>query len=88
MAYVRQNYEPIVPTQDGIDHSRQLYMNILTRLSEIKCHVELKLAVHVLLHLDSWQIDHADFVTVNSIYEKSRTPFNLIEACERLDVIS
>jgi len=70
MAYVQGNYEPILTKNNSIseEQKRKIYIQILTDNSEIKCIPDLKLGIHTLLYLNTWDIDHNSFNKIIETY--------------------
>lgn len=66
MAYVQGNYEPIMPVNKFIseEQKKKIYIRVLTNLSEIKCIPELKLTMHSLIYLNSWNIDSESYIKI------------------------
>ncbi|MEM0354098.1 MAG: hypothetical protein QXW79_00815 [Thermoplasmata archaeon] len=57
MSFVQGNYEPILATSKVTNEiKRNIYIQILTNIKEIKCIPEMNLGVHSLVLLSTWDI--------------------------------
>ncbi|ANB50626.1 hypothetical protein [Powai lake megavirus] len=72
MSYIHGNYEPIISLEENIsEQTRQnIYIQILTHLSDITCITPIKLSCCSLLYLASWNISTEVYTDIYNIYFK------------------
>ncbi|XWV24987.1 hypothetical protein QJ856_gp0792 [Tupanvirus deep ocean] len=87
MAYVQGNYEPIMTNNNFItdDQKKKIYLQILTNIEEIKCMPEIKLAIHTLFYISSWDIDTESFNKIVDTYFKKPPCIDINSAFEALE---
>lgn len=72
MTYINNYYEPVLHTSNELTEEQQIkiYSNILTNLSKIKCACKLRIGLHTLLYIESWDLDAYSFCKISEIYLK------------------
>jgi len=72
MSYIQGNYEPVMLVNNSVseEQRRKMYVHILTNLSEIKCFPEVKLGIHSMIYLNTWDIDTQSYNTILDLFFK------------------
>jgi hypothetical protein len=86
MSYVQGNYEPIITPNNSVteEQKRKIYTKILTNLSEIKSMSEIKIALHTLLYINTWNIDENSYLKIAEMFF-GKSNANLVDAFKTLD---
>lgn len=94
MSCVCDNYEPIMPQLSACQlteaEKRNIYVNILTHASEVKCDPAIKMSLYMLLYISSWDIDLPSYFKIIELYF-NEPYFNVtqaINALEKLEKLS
>lgn len=74
MAYIHGNYEPIMPPDNDIsdEDKKKIYLRILTNMSEIKCNEKLKIAVHTIMYMETWDMSTNTYIKIMETFFKKK----------------
>lgn len=88
MSYVQGNYEPIMTSNNSIteEQKRKIYSKILSNLTEIKSFPEIKISLHTLIYISTWDIDGDTYIKIADTFFGKRT-FNLNETIKTFEKI-